>query len=92
MIVVLAVCMLILGMSATLVIVRLTKGPTTLDRAIGLDVIVPVLICAIAIEAAVRRHTTTLPVLLVLTLVGFVGSVSVARFTRGRADTKRGDS
>jgi multicomponent Na+:H+ antiporter subunit F len=44
---------------------------------------VAVVICALALEAAVHRHTTTLPVLVVLSLVGFVGSVSVARFSPG---------
>ena len=37
-------------------------------------------------EASVNRHTTTLPILLALALLGFVGSVSVARFTHGSDD------
>lgn len=86
--VIVGICLVVLALSASLVVVRMTLGPTTLDRAIALDVVVAILICAIAIEAAVNRHTTTLPVLLVLTLVGFVGSVSVARFTRGRTDVE----
>jgi multicomponent Na+:H+ antiporter subunit F len=40
------------------------------------------------VEAAVNRHTTTLPVLVVLSLVGFVGSVSMARFTKGSDDVE----
>lgn len=86
--VIVGICLVVLALSASLVVVRMTLGPTTLDRAIALDVVVAILICALAIEAAVNRHTTTLPVLLVLTLVGFVGSVSVARFTRGRTDVE----
>ena len=61
-------------------------GPTLLDRAVALDVFVAIGICALALEAALNRHTFTLPILLVLTLLGFVGSVSVARFTRGSDD------
>ncbi|MDP3893457.1 monovalent cation/H+ antiporter complex subunit F [Nocardioides sp.] len=86
--IVLGVCLGILALSASLVVVRMTLGPTVLDRAIALDVVVAIVICAIAVEAALHQHTTTLPVLLVLTLVGFVGSVSVARFTRGRTDVE----
>jgi multicomponent Na+:H+ antiporter subunit F len=63
--------------------VRVTMGPTMLDRTVALDVLIAVGICAVALEAAVNRHTSTLPLLLVLTLLGFVGSVSIARFTRG---------
>ena len=32
-----------------------------------------------------NRHATTLPILVVLSLVGFVGAVSVARFAAGEA-------
>jgi multicomponent Na+:H+ antiporter subunit F len=42
-----------------------------------------VFICGLAVDAAIRRDTTTLPILLVLTLLGFVGSVAIARFTPG---------
>jgi multicomponent Na+:H+ antiporter subunit F len=86
--IVLAVCMVVLGLSALLLVIRMTMGPTTLDRAITLDVLISILICGLALEAAIHQHTTTLPILLVLTLMGFVGSVSVARFTRGRTDVE----
>jgi multicomponent Na+:H+ antiporter subunit F len=84
--VVLAVCLGILGLAALLLVIRVSLGPTTLDRAVALDVLVAVTICGLALEAAVNRHSTTLPILVVLSLVGFVGSVSVARFTRGKDD------
>lgn len=87
---VLGFCMVVLAVSALLVVVRMTIGPTTLDRAIALDVIVAVLICALALEAAINEHTTTLPILLTLTMVGFVGSVALARFTRGQRDIQDG--
>ena len=51
-------------------------------------VLVAVLICGLGIEAAVNRHTSTLPILVVFSLVGFVGSVSMARFTRGSDDVE----
>jgi multicomponent Na+:H+ antiporter subunit F len=84
--VVLAICVGMLGIAALLLVVRISLGPTTLDRVVALDVLVAVTICGLAIEAAMNRHTTTLPILVVLSLVGFVGSVSVARFTRGKDD------
>ena len=84
--VVLVVCVGVLGVAALLLVARITLGPTMLDRVVALDVLVAVVICGLALEAAVNRHTTTLPVLVVLSLLGFVGSVSVARFTRGSDD------
>jgi len=84
--VILAVCVIMLGLAALLLVARISLGPTMLDRVVALDVLVAVLICGLALEAAIHRHTTTLPILGVLSLLGFVGSVSMARFTRGSDD------
>jgi multicomponent Na+:H+ antiporter subunit F len=84
--VVLLVSVAMLSVAAVCVVARMTMGPTLLDRAVALDVFVAIGICALALEAALNRHTFTLPILLVLTLLGFVGSVSVARFTHGSDD------
>lgn len=84
--IVLIACATMLAVAGFLLVIRTTMGPTLLDRTIALDVFVAVLICALALEAAVNQHTHTLPILLVLTLLGFVSSVSIARFTRGSDD------
>ena len=83
---VVAVCMALLGVATLLLVVRISLGPTMLDRVVALDVLVAVVICGLGLEAAIHRHTTTLPILVVLSLLGFVGSVSIARFTRGSDD------
>jgi multicomponent Na+:H+ antiporter subunit F len=86
--VVLTICVIMLGVSALLLVTRISLGPTMLDRVVALDVLVAVVICGLALEAAINRHTTTLPILVVLSLLGFVGPVSVARFTRGSDDVE----
>ncbi|MBB3043581.1 monovalent cation/H+ antiporter complex subunit F [Nocardioides soli] len=86
--VVLVVCVVVLGVAALLLVARISLGPTMLDRVVALDVLVAVVICGLALEAAVHRHTTTLPILVVLSLLGFVGSVSVARFSPGSDDVE----
>ena len=78
----------VLGVAALLLVVRMALGPTMLDRAVAFDVLMAVVICGLALEAAVHRHTTTLPILVVLSLLGFVGSVSIARFTPGSDDVE----
>ena len=85
---VLVVCVGMLTVAALLLVIRISLGPNMLDRVVALDVLVAVLICGLALEAAVHRHATTLPILGVLSLVGFVGSVSIARFTRGNDDVE----
>jgi multicomponent Na+:H+ antiporter subunit F len=73
----------VLGVAAILVTVRIVAGPTMLDRAISFDVMVAIAIAAIALDAVARRTSENLPLMLVATLLGFVGSVSVARFSPG---------
>jgi multicomponent Na+:H+ antiporter subunit F len=90
--VVLAVCVTVLGIAALLLVARISIGPTMLDRVVALDVLVAVVICGLALEAAISRHTSTLPILVVLSLLGFVGSVSIARFTKGSDDVETEES
>jgi multicomponent Na+:H+ antiporter subunit F len=67
--------------AVSLVLVRIVRGPTTLDRIVAVDVLLAVVVCAIAAEAAYTRDATSLPILVVLSILGFIGSVSVARFS-----------
>jgi multicomponent Na+:H+ antiporter subunit F len=69
----------LLGLAALLLLVRLTVGPTILDRSVALDVLMSVTICGVALHAAATGTTTALPVLLALSMVGFVGAVGIAR-------------
>ncbi|MET7836646.1 monovalent cation/H+ antiporter complex subunit F [Micromonospora sediminicola] len=74
----------LLTVAGALTLVRVIRGPSILDRAVATDVLLAVVVAAIATEAAWSRDATALPVLVVLALVGFVGSVSVARFAARR--------
>ncbi len=77
---VVVVCALMLGVGAIMAMIRVEKGPSVLDRMVGLDVITSILIIGVALEAAWGRRTVTIPILAALSLVGFVGSLSIARF------------
>ncbi|NPC97081.1 monovalent cation/H+ antiporter complex subunit F [Nocardioides sp. zg-DK7169] len=80
-----------LGTAALLTVIRLTIGPTILDRSVALDVLMAVTICGIAVYSAHRHTTYALPVLVVLAMVGFVGSVSIARYASGTDDVEAED-
>lgn len=73
----------LLAVASLLALVRIVRGPGPLDRMVGLDVLLSCLIGGIGLEAAANRHGTTLVVLAVLALLGFVGNVAVARFAAG---------
>ena len=61
-----------------------------LNRTIALDVFATVLIGGIILEAAYSKRLDTLPILVVLSLVGFVGSVTVARFSAIEPSERQG--
>lgn len=74
------VCTAILGVSALVAVIRIVLGPTMLDRAVATDTFIAMIAAAIGIEAVANDRTVTLPILVALSLVGFLGSVAVARF------------
>jgi multicomponent Na+:H+ antiporter subunit F len=77
---VVAVCVVLLAAAGILALVRAERGPSMLDRSVALDILTSVLVGAVALEAAWARRTDGLPMLVALALVGFVGSVTIARF------------
>ncbi|MFC8849905.1 MULTISPECIES: monovalent cation/H+ antiporter complex subunit F [unclassified Micromonospora] len=70
----------LLSVTALLALARMYRGPSLLDRVIAADVLLNTMTGAVGAEAAVNRHATTLPVLVVLSLLGFVGAVALVRF------------
>jgi multicomponent Na+:H+ antiporter subunit F len=76
-----AIVSTLLFAAVSLVLIRIVRGPTTLDRIVAVDVLLAIVVCAIAAEAAYTRDATSLPILVVLSILGFIGSVSVARFS-----------
>ncbi|WP_083058921.1 monovalent cation/H+ antiporter complex subunit F [Rhodococcus qingshengii] len=70
----------ILLIAAVLTTFRLLDGPSSLDRLVALDTIIAVSMCGLGVWAAYSKDTTIVPAIVALALVGFIGSVSVARF------------
>jgi len=73
-------CAVLLCLTGIMCLIRIVRGPTMLDRTIAADVFVAACVGAIGVEAAIGRHSTTLPILVALALIAFLGSVSIARF------------
>ena len=90
--VIIAVAMAVLGRgSDLLVLIRMAKGPSTLDRVVAADVMLAVVIAGLGLEAALNRHATTVPVILVLSLLGFASALSMARFVADRDKAQKWD-
>ena len=67
------------GIGALLAAVRLVKGPTQIDRAVALDVLLAILVGVIVLTAAVSGSSITLVIAVVVSLLGFLGSASLAK-------------
>lgn len=82
---------LMLGGGALLTLVRLARGPSLLDRVVATDVLLVIISAGLAVYAALQRDPTVVPVLVVVSLLAFVGSVSVARYVGGMLLRSAGD-
>lgn len=74
-----------LGLAGICFAVRLVIGPNLSDRVMGLDGLVIVGVSTVAIRAMSTGDGSFLPVLVVVTLVGFVGTAASARFIEGHS-------
>ena len=72
-----------LGTGVLLTLVRLARGPSLLDRVVATDTLLVIISASLAVYAALGRDPTLVPVLVVVSLLAFVGSVSVARYIGG---------
>ncbi len=59
--------------------VRLVRGPTQIDRAVALDVLLAILVGVIVLLAAVSGSSITLVIAVVVSLLGFIGSAGLAK-------------
>ena len=66
--------------AAVLTTARILLGPTSLDRVVALDVLVALCMCGLAAWAAYSGDSTVIPAIVALSLLSFIGSISIARF------------
>ena len=59
--------------------IRLVRGPTQIDRAVALDVLLAIVVGVIVLTAAVNNSSITLVIAVVVSLLGFIGSASLAK-------------
>lgn len=79
-----AVCFALIGLGALAALVRLLLGPTLADRVVALDLLLTLLVGAAAVESARSGERTFLIVMVVVAVVGFLGTASVARYMEHR--------
>jgi multicomponent Na+:H+ antiporter subunit F len=74
----------LLAGAAVLAVWRALRPGTLGDRAVALDTFTAILVCAMLTAATVLEDHLFVDLVVVLTLLGFVTSVTVARFVERR--------
>lgn len=69
-----------LAAAAAITMFRMLAGPSTLDRLVAVDTLVALMMCGIGTWAAFSLDSTVTYGLVALSLISFMGSISVARF------------
>ena len=80
-----------LGAGVLFALVRLALGPSLLDRVVATDALLVIISAGLAVYAALTRDRTVVPVLVVVALLGFVGTISVARYVGGMVPEPAGE-
>ncbi|MDO5696449.1 MAG: monovalent cation/H+ antiporter complex subunit F [Dermatophilus congolensis] len=80
------VLIVVLAAAALMSVTRIIRGPTVMDRAVANEVLVSTIVCMLGLEAAITRDMSTLPILISLSVIGFVSSVAVARFASNESE------
>ena len=65
---------------------RIARGPSLLDRVLAADVLLAILGAALCMDMAVNGHLNNLMLLVAISVIGFIGSVTVARFVADRRE------
>ncbi len=74
----------LLCLAGAFTLVRLLRGPDTLDRIAALDVFVILIVAAAAVYIAIYRDGSNIPLLAAVALIGFVGSATATRLAERR--------
>ena len=76
--------LLLLAAAGVLAVARVLRNGSLADKVLGADNLNLVVIAAVAVGSAVTGEPTFLDVLLVVTLLGFIGNLTVARYIEKR--------
>ena len=76
----------IISLFILIVVIRVIMGPTIWDRLLGLNMISSKITIAIVILAVIMDKSLFLDIALVYAILGFIGTVLIARFIERNGD------
>jgi len=78
------IAFIILSLAALLFVARLLIGPSVPDRVIALDGLLITVMCGVLVAAADERSAIGIDTVLVVALLGFIGTGVLARYVEQR--------
>ena len=79
-----AAALVLLGLAAIACMARLVLGPSLPDRIVALDGLLMAVVSGVLVSIARTRDGVMIDVVLVVALLGFVGTAVAARFVEHR--------
>jgi multicomponent Na+:H+ antiporter subunit F len=73
-----------LGLAGLLTTIHVMRSRNLPDRAIGIDMLVALVLNGLAVAVAVTRDALVAPLVLLIGLLAFLGTVTIARFIERR--------
>jgi multicomponent Na+:H+ antiporter subunit F len=70
----------LMAAAAGLVLIRMLRGPTIIDRMVASDVLVTLVLLALVADMVMGDHTRSIPLLFALSGTSVLGSIAVARY------------
>jgi multicomponent Na+:H+ antiporter subunit F len=74
------ISLILMGLAMIPCIYRIIKGPTIPDRVVALDAMTTVIVVTLGVYSYVQESVFFLDVALVLSIISFVGTVTISRY------------
>ena len=78
------VCGVMLAAAGLLTAVHVVRARNLVDRAVGIDMLVAVILNSLAVAIAITLDDLVAALLLIIGLLAFLGSVTIARYIEER--------
>jgi len=78
------------SIASLLVVYRIVRGPSILDRMIASDVLLTTLMLVVGAEMVLNGHTRTIPLMVVLASTAIFATIAVARYVSKQDKTAAG--
>lgn len=76
----------LLSLAGLLTLLRVVRGPRTLDRILAVDVLVVLIVAGTSVGMAMSLRGIYIALIVVVALLGFLGTISVVRLVERREE------